>query len=106
LYMSTATTAMRWLPAARVKRFASWSFHFSFFFTPSIQTSRRRMPAGELPLALTSTGDVTLALFAGPQILAARFAELGGAQFVNALVLSATIMELSSGPPSVTTRSW
>src|SRR5882724_8153032 len=97
---------MRWLPAARVNRFATWSFHFSYFFTPSIQTSRRWMPAGELPLPLTSTGDVTLALLAGPQIFAARFADEGGAQLVNALVLMPTIIDSSSGPPSVTTRSW
>src|SRR5438270_3678858 len=78
---------MRCVPPFRVNFFASWSFHFWYFFAPSIQTSRRWTPAGELPLAFTSTGEVTLALAAGPQILAARFAELGGAQLVNALVL-------------------
>src|SRR5256885_4498165 len=90
LYISTATTVMRWLPAVRVKRFATWSFHFWYFFTPSIQTSRRWIPAGELPLALTSTGDATLAFAPGPQTFAAKFAAFGGAQFVKALVFNPT----------------
>src|SRR3954451_9247583 len=97
---------MRWVPALKVNFFASWSFHFSYFFAPSIQTSRRWIPAGELPLAFTSTGEVTLALAAGPQILAARLAELGGAQVVNALVLSETTMDSSLGPPLASITSW
>src|SRR4051812_49191767 len=87
LYASTATTAIRCVPADSVNFFASWSDQRSLALRPSIQTSRRWTPAGEFPLALTNTGEVTLALFAGPQILAARFAELGGAQLVIALVL-------------------
>jgi len=51
-----------------------------------------------LPLAFTSTGDATLALLAGPQILAARFAELGGAQVVNALVLKSRVSRLFTLP--------
>src|SRR3954466_16326592 len=96
---------MRCVPAVSVNFFASWSFHFWYFFAPSIQTSRRWTPAGELPLAFTSTGEVTLALAAGPQILAARFAVLGGAQLVNALVLSDTTMDSSLGPPLASTTS-
>src|SRR4051794_41926587 len=98
LYMSTATTEMRCVPALSVSFFASWSDQRSPALCPSIQTSSRSTPAGELPLALISTGEVTLALLAGPQILAARFAELGGAQLVNALVLRLTIVESSLGP--------
>src|SRR6185369_16987419 len=62
------------------------------------------MPAGELPLAFTSTGEVTVALSAGPQILAARLAELGGAQLVNALLL----MKASQPSPIqvAMARSW
>src|SRR4051794_37861603 len=78
---------MRCVPALKVNFFASWSFHFWYFFTPSIQTSRRWTPAGELPLAFTRTGEVRLAFAAGPQIFAAKFFELGGVQLVNALVL-------------------
>src|SRR3954463_5991318 len=95
---------MRCVPPLKVNFFATWSFHFWYFFTPSIHTSRRWTPAGELPLAFTSTGEVTLALFAGPQILAARFAELGAVQLATALVL------VKASHPSLiqvdTARSW
>src|SRR3954464_6102006 len=97
---------MRCVPPLKVNFFATWSFHFWYFFTPSIHTSRRWMPAGELPLAFTSTGEVTLALFAGPQILAAMFAALGGVQLVKPLVLRPTIMESSLGPASAVIASW
>src|SRR5690242_19985283 len=95
---------MRCAPAVRVNFYASWSLQRSVLLCPSIQTSSRWTPAGELPLAFTSTGEVTLALSAGPQILAARLAELGGAQLVNALEL----MKASQPSPIqvAIARSW
>src|SRR5438270_3589082 len=81
---------MRCVPADSEKLLASWSFHFWYFFTPSIQTSRRWTPAGELPLALTSAGEVRLALSLGEQIFAASVADDGGAQLVKPLVARPT----------------
>ena len=77
MYLSFATTAMRCFPEVSINFFASWSPHFVYCFFPSIQTCNWFTPAGELPDAFTSSGEVTVAPFEIPQILAARFAEVG-----------------------------
>src|SRR5262249_36112495 len=69
---------MRCRPGDMAIRLLIWSFHFSYFFTPSTHTSSRLTPAGELPLAFTSAEPVTVEPPSGPPIFTPRFAGVGG----------------------------
>src|SRR5438067_963174 len=94
VYLSLAITVMWWLPEPKLNLLANWSCQRTAFFTPSIQTCNWTTPAGEFPDARTSRGELTVLPDAGAQILAASFAELGGAQFLYPPVCRAT-----SAPP-------
>src|SRR5207249_5825092 len=102
LYLSTATTAMWCWPLARLNDFASWSFHFWYRLTPSIQTSSRLIPDGELPLARKTNSDVVV--LPGVQILLVMDAEGGGAQLAKPFVARPTRMSPPSSSPNTT--SW
>src|ERR1039458_1177950 len=63
------------------------------------------MPIGELPAARSRTGEVTVALLVGVQILAARDAEPRPAQFLEPLVTRPTMTSPGAGKYVGITRS-
>src|SRR5262245_12691716 len=96
---------MRCRPGDMAIRLLIWSFHFSYFFTPSTHTSSRLTPAGEFPLAFTSAEPLTVEPPSGPQIFTRSFAEVGGRQLVKPLVfVPTTISSLNQDDQPISWR--
>src|SRR6266404_1298810 len=92
-YRSTATSSIRCDPGLSCSECSIWSLSVWYCLTPSIQSSRRWIPAGELPEPLIVTDPEAVAPGWGEHSFARIMSEPGGAQLVAALVLMPTTID-------------